>query len=159
VLGAAAAGAVGLVYAAAVTLPATRVAFVDTRGAAPLATVLFAALVRIPFGTVMLEELAFRGLLPALVGGGWWRATLVSSGLFGLWHVLPSLGYATSNAAAGALGPGPAVLGTVAFTATAGVVFRAGQRWSGHLVTPMLLHVATNSLGALVAWWVVTRAA
>jgi uncharacterized protein len=37
------------------------------------------------------------------------------------------------------------------------VVFRVGQRWSGHLVTPILLHAATNSLGALVAWWVVSR--
>jgi membrane protease YdiL (CAAX protease family) len=155
VLGGVAAAAVGLFYAAAVALPATRAAFVDARGAAPLAAVLFVALVRIPLGTVVLEELAFRGVLPALVGGGWWRATLVSSGLFGLWHVLPSMG--SGNAVSGALGPAGAVVGTVLFTAAAGVVFRAGQRWSGHLVTPMLLHVATNSLGALVAWWVTHR--
>ncbi len=155
VLGGVAAAAVGLFYAAAVALPATRAAFVDARGAAPLAAVLFVALVRIPLGTVVLEELAFRGVLPALVGGGWWRATLVSSGLFGLWHVLPSMG--AGNAVSGALGPSGAVVGTVLFTAAAGVVFRAWQRWSGHLVTPMLLHVATNSLGALVAWWVTHR--
>ena len=92
VIGALAVAAVALVYAAAVALPATRTAFVDSRGAVPLAAVLFVALVRIPLGTVVLEELAFRGVLPALVGGGWWRATLVSSGLFGLWHVLPSMG-------------------------------------------------------------------
>ena len=155
VLGTVAAAAVGLVYAAAATLPATRSAFVDDRGAVPLAAVLFVALVRIPLGTVVLEELAFRGVLPALVGGGWWRATLVSSGLFGLWHVLPSMG--SANAVSGALGTSGAVVGTVLFTAAAGVVFRAWQRWSGHLVTPMLLHAATNSLGALVAWWVTHR--
>jgi uncharacterized protein len=154
-LGAAAAGAVGLLYAAAVAMPAGRTAFVDARGAVPLASVLFAALVRIPLGTAVFEELAFRGLLPALVGGGWWRATLVSSGLFGLWHVLPAMG--AGNAVTGALGSTGAVVGTVAFTALAGVVFRAWQRWSGHLVTPMLLHAATNSLGALVAWWVTHR--
>jgi membrane protease YdiL (CAAX protease family) len=51
---------------------------------------------------VVLEEVAFRGVLPALVDGGWWRATLVSSALFGLWHVLPSLGMSSANAAAGA---------------------------------------------------------
>jgi membrane protease YdiL (CAAX protease family) len=153
-----AAGAVGLVYAAAVALPATRTALVDARGAAPLAAVLFVALVRIPLGTVLLEELAFRGVLPALIGGGWWRATLVSSGLFGLWHVLPSMGAATSDAGVGGvLGTWGTVVGTVLFTAVAGVVFRVGQRWSGHLVTPILLHAATNSLGALVAWWVVSR--
>jgi membrane protease YdiL (CAAX protease family) len=155
VLGTAAAAVVGLVYAVAVALPATRVAFVDARGAAPLAAVLFVALVRIPLGTVVLEELAFRGVLPALIGGGWWRATLVSSGLFGLWHVLPAMG--SGNAVSGALGSSGAVVGTVLFTAAAGVVFRAGQRWSGHLATPMLLHAATNSLGALVAWWVTHR--
>jgi uncharacterized protein len=151
-LGAIAAGAVGLAYAAALAMPSTRTAFVDARGATPLAAVLFVALVRIPLGTVLMEELAFRGVLPALVGGGWWRATLVSSGLFGLWHVLPAMG--SPGAVTGALGPAGAVLGTVAFTAAAGVLFRAWQRWSGHLVTPMLLHAATNSLGALVAWWV-----
>ena len=91
-IGALAVAAVALVYAAAVAVPALRTAFVDDRGTVSLAAVLFVALVRIPLGTVVLEELAFRGVLPALVGGGWWRATLVSSGLFGLWHVLPSLG-------------------------------------------------------------------
>jgi membrane protease YdiL (CAAX protease family) len=151
-IGGLATAAVGLVYAAAVALPATRTAFVDARGAAPLAAVLFVALVRIPFGTVLLEELAFRGVLPALVGGGWWRATLVSSGLFGLWHVLPSMG--SGPAVMNTLGRPGAVVGTVLFTAAAGVVFRAWQRWSGHLVTPMLLHAATNSLGVLIAWWV-----
>ena len=156
VLGTVAAAAVGLLYAAAATLPATRAALVDARGAAPVAAVLFLALVRIPLGTVVLEELAFRGVLPALVGsgfgGGWWRATLVSSGLFGLWHVLPAMG--SPNAVSGVLGTWGAVVGTVLFTAAAGVVFRAWQRWSGHLVTPMLLHAATNSLGALAVWWV-----
>lgn len=154
-IGLLAAVAVAAVYAAAVALPVTRTAFVDDRGAVPLAAVLFVALVRIPLGTVVLEELAFRGVLPALVGGGWWRATLVSSGLFGLWHVLPSMG--SSPAVTGALGTSGAVIGTVLFTTAAGVVFRAWQRWSGHLVTPMLLHAATNSLGVLIAWWVAQR--
>lgn len=154
-LGGLASGAVGLAYAVALALPATRSAFVDARGATPLAAVLFVAVVRIPLGTVLLEELAFRGVLPALVGGGWWRATLVSSGLFGLWHVLPALG--SPAAVSGALGPTGAVVGTVAFTAGAGVLFRAWQRWSGHLVAPMLLHAATNSLGVLVVWWATTR--
>ncbi len=155
-LGVAAAAAVGAVYAVGVAIPAMRTALADPRGAAPLAAVLFVALVRVPLGTVVLEELAFRGVLPALVGGGWWRATLVSSGLFGLWHVLPAMG--APNAVSGALGSTGAVVGTVLFTTAAGVVFRASQRWSGHLVTPMLLHAATNSLGVLAAWWVTHHA-
>jgi uncharacterized protein len=154
-IGALAVAAVALVYGIAVAMPATRTAFVDSRGAVPLAAVLFVALVRIPLGTVLMEELAFRGVLPALVGGGWWRATLVSSGLFGLWHVLPSMG--SGSAVTNTLGSAGAVVATVLFTAGAGVMFRVWQRWSGHLVTPMLLHAATNSLGVLVAWWVTHR--
>ena len=154
-IGVLAAATVAAVYTVAVALPTTRAAFVDERGPAPLAAVLFVALVRIPLGTVVLEELAFRGVLPALVGGGWWRATLVSSGLFGLWHVLPSMG--SGSAVTNTLGTSGAVVGTVLFTAAAGVMFRAWQRWSGHLVTPMLLHAATNSLGVLIAWWVTHR--
>lgn len=162
-LGAAAAAAVGLGYAVAMALPGARAALVDARGAVPLTAVLFVALVRVPLGTVLLEELAFRGVLPALVGsafgrrdaGGWWRATLVSSGLFGLWHVLPALG--SPSAVTGTLGTGGAVVGTVLFTGAAGVVFHAGRRFGGHLATPALLHVATNSLGALAVWWVTHR--
>jgi uncharacterized protein len=156
-VGGVAAGAIGVLYLIALALPATRDAFVDTRAAGPLATVLFAAAVRIPLGTVVLEEVAFRGVLPALVGGGWWRATLVSSGLFGLWHVLPSLGMSSANAAVGAAvggwgqfsQVGLAVLATFA----AGILLSAWRRWGGHLATPMLLHMATNSLGVLLAWW------
>jgi CAAX protease family protein len=48
------------------------------------------ACVRIPLGTVVLEEVAFRSVLPALaarrygISGG----VLIASALFGLWHVL-----------------------------------------------------------------------
>ena len=70
--------------------------------------------------------------------------------------MLPSLGSAT--AVTNTLGTTGAVVGTVLFTTAAGVAFRAWQRWSGHLITPMLLHAATNSLGVLVAWWLVARA-
>lgn len=156
-IGAVAAGAVGAVYLAALALPVTRPAFVDTRAAGPLATALFAAAVRIPLGTVVLEEAAFRGVLPALMGGGWWRGTLVSSGLFGLWHVLPSMGMSSANAGVGAAVGGWGTLAQVGaavlFTFAAGVVLCAWRRWGGHLAAPMLAHVATNSLGVLVAWW------
>ncbi|NMI00216.1 CPBP family intramembrane glutamic endopeptidase [Pseudonocardia acidicola] len=155
-----AAAAVGLIYLVAVTLPATRPAFLDARAAGPLSSVLFAALVRIPLGTVVLEETAFRGVLPALVGGGWWRGTLVSSALFGLWHVLPSMGMSSANAAVGEYVGGWGTVAQVALavlgTFAAGVLLCAWRRWGGHLVTPMLAHLATNSLGVLVAWWMIT---
>ena len=86
------------------SLPATSALFLDGRAAGPLGAALFAALVRIPLGTAVLEEVAFRGVLPGLVGGGWWRATLVSSGLFGLWHVLPSTAMSANAGVEAALG-------------------------------------------------------
>jgi membrane protease YdiL (CAAX protease family) len=137
--------------------------FLDARAAGPLSTALFAAFVRIPLGTVVLEEVAFRGVLPALVSGSWWRATLVSSALFGLWHVLPAAGLASANAAVGATfggwgAAGPAGLAVLS-AFVAGVLMCGLRRWSGHLVTPMLAHLATNSLGVLFAWWTVSAAA
>jgi uncharacterized protein len=158
-IGALAVAAVALVYGIAVALPSTRAAFVDSRGAMPLAAVLFVALVRIPLGTVVLEELAFRGVLPALVGGGWWRATLVSSGLFGLWHVLPALHVASGNegvtAAVGERGGPVVVLSTVAVTTVGGLVFGEVRRRSDSVLASAGAHWATNGLGVLgglVAW-------
>ncbi|WP_098959002.1 type II CAAX prenyl endopeptidase Rce1 family protein [Pseudonocardia sp. N23] len=159
-------GAIALVGVAALFLialavPATREAFDDTRAAGTLGAALFAALVRIPIGTALLEETAFRGVLPALVGGSWWRRTLVSSGLFGLWHVLPSMGMASANAAVASSVGGWGTVATSALavvaTAAAGVLLCVWRRWGGHLVTPILAHVATNSLGVLIAWWFVSH--
>lgn len=151
---------IAAVFGLALVIPATRELFLDSRAAGPLSAALFAALVRIPFGTVLLEETAFRGVLPALAGGGWWRGTLVSSALFGLWHVLPAMGLAGANVAVGRAvgGWGTVALCALAVVATfvAGIVLCACRRAGGHLVTPMLVHLATNSVGVLLAWWVVS---
>lgn len=161
VVGATVATTIAVLYAITLTLPSTRSVFLDARAAGPLAGALFAALVRIPFGTALLEETAFRGVLPALVGGGWWRGTLVSSALFGLWHVLPAMGMSSANAAFGAAFGGWGLLAEIAIavlaTFAAGIWLCALRRWSGHLVTPVMAHTATNSVGLLIAWWVVTH--
>jgi membrane protease YdiL (CAAX protease family) len=74
-----------------------------------------------------------------------------------LWHVLPSLGLAGDNEAIGsAVGKGTSgeaisVLGTVAFTGLAGVVFCELRRRSGSLLAPAGLHWAVNGLGVLAA--------
>jgi len=47
-------------------------------------------LLKIPFGTVLLEEFAFRGLLISLLfsyGLGSNQCVLISSAIFGLWHI------------------------------------------------------------------------
>lgn len=158
-VGAVAVAIVVVVYALGLLIPATRTAFEDSRAAGGVAALLYAALVRIPLGTVLIEEIAFRGVLPALVGGSWWRGTLWSSALFGLWHIVPSLGLSSANAAVGATlgGWGDAGRAALAVLATfgAGILLCWWRRWGGHLVSPLLAHLATNSLGVVAAWWVV----
>ena len=102
---------------------------------------------------------AFRGVLWGLIrrGYGTVAATVVSSALFGLWHVLPSLHLAADNQAIGStVGKGTSgevlsVLGTVLFTGLAGVVFCELRRRSGSLLASIGLHWATNGLGVLTA--------
>jgi uncharacterized protein len=150
--------AVLLGYLVAVALPPTRQAFADTRATSLSgAALLWHLLVRIPLGTALLEEVAFRGVVYAMVERrrGVRAAVVGSSLLFGLWHVLPSLGLRRANAAvADVLGSGPAgaVVAAVAATTLAGVVFCELRRRSGGLVAPFALHWALNALGLLVAW-------
>ncbi|HEY6746943.1 MAG TPA: CPBP family intramembrane glutamic endopeptidase [Mycobacteriales bacterium] len=159
-----AAGAVGVAYGIGVLVPATRTAFRDTRYQLPASSALRIAVVAVPLGTVVFEEVAFRGVLWGLVdqdlGARW--ATAVSSVLFGLWHVLPALDLARTSTALRARGPRrllPTVLGTVAFTTGAGVVFGGLRELSGSLLAPAGLHWATNGLGVLASAlvWAVSR--
>ncbi|GLX04103.1 CPBP family intramembrane glutamic endopeptidase [Microbispora sp. NBRC 16548] len=165
------AAGVAAVYAAGVAHPRTRALFHDERALAlSRRRVLEEALVQVPFGTVLLEEVGFRGALPALLGRSLPPRTAVaaSAALFGLWHVLPAMDMARANPALGRLtagetpdeaaGPvktarletGRLVAGTVASTAVAGLVFH-GLRHRAGLLAPALLHLATNSLGYAAA--------
>jgi membrane protease YdiL (CAAX protease family) len=152
-------GAVAVVFAAGAALPLTRGAFRDSRYDLGWPDALLRAFVLIPLGTVLLEEVAFRGVLWGLLrrARGVWMATVVSSVLFGLWHVLPSLGLATDNQAIGStVGTGTSgkvisVLGTVLFTGLSGVVFCELRRRSGSLLASAGSHWATNGLGVLAA--------
>jgi membrane protease YdiL (CAAX protease family) len=156
-------GLVALAFGIALAVPALRAAFRDGRLGTPgTGTLLWITLVRIPLGTVLLEEVAFRGVLPALFGGGdrWrWGPVLGASALFGLWHVLPSLALRQNAAVAGALGGLPlAVLSGLAVlaAAVAGVVLYWLRHIGRGVLAPALVHLATNSGGVLVAWWVLT---
>jgi membrane protease YdiL (CAAX protease family) len=117
---------------------------------------LWAVLVVVPLGTVVPEELAFRGVLLALLGRRHdpRTSTAVSSALFGLWHVLASLGGGAANATiAGAVGAGTTlrVVVTVLFTSLAGVVLCWLRLRSGSLLAPALAHWTVNGLGVIVA--------
>jgi membrane protease YdiL (CAAX protease family) len=155
--GVAAAAVVAAAYALGWLLPPLRAALPqassDLQGGT-LATVLLV----IPLGTVLPEELAFRGLLLALLERhlGTRAAVLWSSGLFGLWHVLPSLGGGAANAAIADVvggtgaGLGIRVVATVCFTALAGVALCWLRLRSGSLLAPFLAHWTVNGLGVIV---------
>ncbi|GAA3137302.1 CPBP family intramembrane glutamic endopeptidase [Streptosporangium carneum] len=173
------ASAVAGVYSVGIAVPATRRFFRDERALSlSRARAIEEALLQVPFGTVLLEEVGFRGVVHALVARthGTATATAVSSALFGLWHVLPAIDMMAANPALSRLASGEApqdgeagadrapdprggpsagevarvVAGSVAATAVAGVFFCELRRRGG-LAAPSLFHFATNSLGYLFA--------
>jgi membrane protease YdiL (CAAX protease family) len=152
--------AVAAGYLVGALVPATRVVFLDRRvDEAGLGSVAYQMLVRIPLGTVLLEEIGFRGVLYGLVrraaGAGW--ATAVSSTLFGLWHVFPALHLVEVNPVAREIFAGDmalAVVGAVVATGLAGVLLCELRRRSGSLLPCLGVHWATNALGYLTAWLV-----
>jgi len=123
--------------------------------------VAFVVLVRVPVGTALLEEVAFRGVLLAMLtrryGTAWGIAG--SSVAFGAWHLLPSLDLAAGNAAIGsALGThhlAAAVIGMVAAGLAGAFLCLLRIRYD-HLIAPLALHVTTNSAAYLLAWLMVS---
>lgn len=126
--------------------------FEDERAAIDLAELLVRAIVIIPVGTVLVEEMIFRGVVLGLLleMTNRRRAVIVSAVVFGLWHLV-SVGLATSGSAAVVAG---AVIATFVVTTLAGLVFAGLRLVSGSLLAPVMAHTATNS-GALVTAWIV----
>ncbi|MGR7027055.1 CPBP family intramembrane glutamic endopeptidase [Geodermatophilus sp. URMC 62] len=153
--GGAGAALVAAGYAVAVAAPALRPLLADARIAGlDGAEVAVRVLVRIPLGTVLWEEVAFRGVLQAAAGRVLPRpaATAVSCVLFGVWHVRPTLdGLAANDLAGGPLATGAAVLVTCLWTVAAGLLLTWLRLRSGSLLAPALLHLASNSLGVVAA--------
>jgi uncharacterized protein len=112
-------------------------------------------LLDIPFGTVLVEEFAFRGVLLALItasiGTAW--AVALTSAMFGAWHVSPALELRESHQAVSG-SPVKAVASAVLFTGLAGVVFAILRVWTGSLFPPAALHWAANGSGVAVGWFV-----
>jgi uncharacterized protein len=156
-VGAAIASVVAVVIVTGGLLPWTRPLFEDQRIAdvENLAGLAYQTLVRIPLGTVVLEELAFRGVLLALLAERWSTgiAVAVSSLLFGLWHVLPTLDALAANDLATSL-PAQTVSVTAAVVATAavGVLFCCLALATESLVAPVVVHATTNSVATATAY-------
>lgn len=142
--------AVGVVVAAGVTVVGSDSALISDHVGRSTGDVLMQALVEIPVATVLLEEFAFRGVLGALFHRilSPWRAVAATSLLFGLWHVP---GAWSGLDLAGVAG----VLGVIAATTMAGVVFQLMKDHTRSLVAPGLAHWATNGLSLLIVWFVV----
>ncbi|GAA4545013.1 CPBP family intramembrane glutamic endopeptidase [Amycolatopsis samaneae] len=158
------AGLVAAGFGIALAVPALRPLFHDGRVGSPDAGQLaWLALIRIPLGTVLVEEVAFRGVLPALLGAGdrwrWWPV-LGASVLFGLWHLLPSLALVRNSAVHATVGGLPlGVVSALAMLAAAGAgVFLCWWRHTGRgLLAPVLVHLTTNSGGLVLASWVLAH--
>src|SRR5215218_1327885 len=151
-------GAIGVVagvYVVGVLLPLTRPAFQDVRYDLPLGEALRTAFVVIPFGTVALEELAFRSVLWGVLARHLrqWQVLVTTSVLFGFWHVIPALHVGGTNQgvsdAVGGAGSAAVVVGTVVLTAIGGLVFGELRRRSGSVLAGAGAHWATNALGVL----------
>jgi uncharacterized protein len=158
--GAVVALAVTVVLALGAVLPATRGLFQDRRAEGiSTAVLLYVALVRVPLGTVLLEETLFRGVLLGLGSRRWSQTTavVVSCLAFGLWHVLPAR-HATSfnpvfaGLAGGRLGWVYGVVAAVVATAVAGLVLCWLRLRSRSLLAPALLHTTVNGLGYVLAF-------
>lgn len=155
-------GSVTAVLAVAWLLPYTQEVITSSPAASiTSADLLWAVLIRVPFGTVLLEEVAFRGVLPALLGADgrrWmWRPVLGASVLFGLFHLFAALRLAQCDGLAvhSLFCPAGPVLGPAAVMIVAmglGILLCAVRHIGGGLLAPFAVHTAANSAGYIMAW-------
>ena len=128
--------------------------FADDRVRAELRReVAYETLARIPIGTALFEEVAFRGVLTGLLlrtmASG--PAYAVSSAMFGLWHVLPTLRDHAGSPTSGRVSPPAATISVVVTTAAGGLVFEGLRRRSDSLLTPVMAHATLNASVYLAA--------
>ena len=124
-----------------------RVAHLAGRG------LLYQTLIRIPVGTALLEEVAFRGVLHASwEARSFGEAAFISSIAFGLWHISPTINMVKENR------PGAsravylrAIVGAVVFTTAVGLAFVMLLEIADSLAAPLLLHATVNGLATVAA--------
>jgi len=160
--GASAFGIVLLFLVVAAVIPATSGFLHDARAQISGGRLLYELGVSIVLLEAIPEEFAFRGVLlgSALRIWGPWRASLITSALFGLWHIVPTLhtmsdNRAVAGASASVGGQVLVVFGSVAVTFIAGLVFCWLRLRSRSLIAPVMAHVATNGVALAVAWFTV----
>lgn len=128
-------------------------ALADERADLPPDRLAFQVFVRIPLGTALFEEVAFRGVLLAVVaealGTGW--AIALSSVAFGLWHLGPTRLAAAENDVTDLTEVRRRVAVAVVVTTVGGVGFALLRLVSGSILAPVVAHAAINGFALLVA--------
>lgn len=149
---------ISLAIASTIFIPAAK-GFLNDKRVIRLSTrqFLYKTLVNLPIGTVFLEEVVFRGVMLALLMQEFstLNSVLISSLLFGLWHIIPAYTSVVTNDALNKMKKPaiPVVAGTVFITFLAGIGFSWLRLASGSLIAPMMAHFATNSGGLIASWW------
>ncbi len=152
----------GALTALAMRLPGLhRVYAAERVGSLPVSRRLAHLAVMVPLGTVIPEEVIFRGVLQRRweeETGRTWGGILGSAVFFGLWHLGPSVAaLARLRPQLGAAQMAPAVIWTVATTGLAGIGFGVLRAVSGGLAAPIGAHLAVNLVGSLAGRRLVSR--
>ena len=113
----------------------------------------YRALVRIPLGTALFEETAFRCILfGALLEFGPWHAIWASSLVVGLWHIRPTLDLARRRRVKTTDLLAVSVLGGLLATTAGGVLFGLMRHYTGSMARPVVAHGLINSLALVAAY-------
>ena len=112
----------------------------------------YQVLIRVPFGTAVLEEIAFRGVLVGLfLDGGRLRAAVLSSIFFGLWHVSPALNFVDANKPRARTWVRWGIVAAMVLITGAGGMFLSWLRFeSSSLGAPFGFHAALNSVATAI---------
>ena len=150
-----------VVVVVAAMIPATASFMDDDRVKVGAGGLLHELVLSILIGTVIPEELLFRGVIlgSAMDRWGRGRGVIVSSLLFSTWHIAPTLSTAGGNAelsdaASSLAGRSALVAGAMSTTFVAGLVFAWLRLRSRSLLAPVIAHLATNGVAFSVAWFV-----
>ena len=119
--------------------------------------VLFQALIRIPLATALYEEVLFRGIVFGMFARRYSPlvAAVVTSLLFGFWHILPTLEMSPIGDTGTYFGLATTVIGSVVGTAIAGLGFLLVRLYANSTYASVLAHIGTNSVAMLGALFVI----
>ena len=140
------------------TIPVLRRFFLgDNLARASGKLITYEATIRVPFGTALIEEVIFRGVLLGLLlqHNSAAVAILLSAIIFGLWHIFPTIAMLENNKILAKANKDlkrrkyGSIIGVIIITASAGVVFAWLRIISNSVLAPWLVRGTINSSGML----------